>query len=157
MLFRGAPRAPRRAADPYLSRGVSSPAGPAPNPSAMLARKLRCRHVMTTTFDEPASASARRRAVLAPIGRVLDYLFGLLYALLAIRLVLELIDARKSAGFVGFIVAATSAFYAPFKGIVASDNLDGAHPIVWPIVIAIAAYMLLHIAIRRLLLLVARA
>ena len=88
---------------------------------------------------------------------MLDYLFGLLYALLAIRLVLELINARKGTGFVEFIVTLTSAFYAPFKGIVASDTVDGSHPIVWPIVIAILAYMLLHAALRGLLRLVARS
>ena len=61
------------------------------------------------------------------------------------------IGATKGTGFVEFIVALTSAFYAPFKGIVANDSLDRSHPIVWPIVIAIVAYMLLHAAVRALL------
>ena len=51
----------------------------------------------------------------------------------------------------------TNPFYAPFKGIVATESLDGAHPIVWPIVIAIVAYMLLHAAVRGLLGLLARS
>ena len=50
----------------------------------------------------------------------------------------------------------TSPFYAPFQGIVPSDTLVGSHPIVWPIVIAIVAYMILHAGIRRLLRLVDR-
>ncbi|MGO8994585.1 MAG: hypothetical protein ACLQVI_14810 [Polyangiaceae bacterium] len=112
---------------------------------------------MTTTFHDSESALTRRQELLARTANVLDYLFGLLYALLAIRLVLELIGARKGTGFVEFIVALTSAFYAPFKGIVANDSLDRSHPIVWPIVIAIVAYMLLHAAVRALLRLVDRA
>jgi uncharacterized protein YggT (Ycf19 family) len=87
---------------------------------------------------------------------VLDYLFGLLYTLLGVRLLLEMVGARRSAGFVELIASVTNPFYAPFKGIVASDTIDGSHPIVWPIVIAILAYMLLHGAIRGLLHLVSR-
>ena len=54
-------------------------------------------------------------------------------------------------------MALTSVFYAPFKGIVPNDSLDGSHPIVWPIVIAILAYMILHMAVRGLLRLLARS
>jgi uncharacterized protein YggT (Ycf19 family) len=112
---------------------------------------------MATTFHETQTTFSRRHDVLARTARVFDYLFGLLYALLAIRLVLELIGARRNTGFVEFIGTLTSAFYAPFKGIVANDTLDGSHPIVWPIVIALVAYMILHAAIRGLLRLVDRA
>jgi uncharacterized protein YggT (Ycf19 family) len=106
---------------------------------------------MATTFRETQSTLTRRHEVLARTARVLDYLFGLLYSLLVIRLVLELIRARRSTGFVEFVVSLTSAFYAPFKGIVPNDTVDGSHPIVWPIVIALGAYMVLHAAIRGLL------
>ena len=64
---------------------------------------------------------------------------------------LELIGARKGTGFVEFIATLTKPFYAPFRGIVASDTIDGSHPLVWPLVVAIVAYMLLHGAIRGLL------
>jgi uncharacterized protein YggT (Ycf19 family) len=100
---------------------------------------------------------ARRADIIERGARVIDYLFGLLYALFAVRLVLELIGAQRSAGFVQFVAAVTSPFYAPFRGIVPNESLDGSHPIVWPIVIAIVAYMLLHAALRRLLLLIERA
>ena len=105
---------------------------------------------MSTTIIESDNGLTRRQYVLARTARVLDYLFGLLYALLAIRLVLELIGARRGTGFVQLIGVLTNPFYAPFKGIVATDTLDGSHPIAWPIVIAIVAYMLLHAGIRGL-------
>jgi uncharacterized protein YggT (Ycf19 family) len=112
---------------------------------------------MATTLVESQSTFTRRHDALGRTAQVLDYLFGLLYALLSIRLVLELIQARKSTGFVQLIVTLTSPFYAPFKGIVANDTLDGTHPIVWPIVIAIVAYMILHAGVRGLLRLVDRS
>jgi uncharacterized protein YggT (Ycf19 family) len=112
---------------------------------------------MATVLYPSQSTLTVRRYRMGQVARVLDYLFGLLYALLAIRLVLEFIEARKSAGFVQFIAALTNVFYAPFRGIVSSESLDGSHPIVWPIVIALVAYMLLHAAIRGLLRIVARA
>ena len=112
---------------------------------------------MATTLLGPSGSFGRRHYAMARVAGVLDYLFGLLYALLAVRLVLELIEARRGAGFVRFIAAITNPFYAPFKGIVGSETLDGAHPIVWPLVVAIVAYMLLHAAIRGLLRLADRA
>lgn len=88
-----------------------------------------------------------RDHVLARIEGILDYLFGLLYALLLVRLVLELLSARPGTGFVQFIRGLTDPFYAPFKGIVATHSIEGAR-IVWSLVVAMFAYMLLHGAIR---------
>ncbi len=108
----------------------------------------------TYVVEEPSPSSKAR--TLALVARVLDYAFGLVYGILAIRLVLELINARRSAGFYQFIASVTDPFYGPFKSIVGTDTIDGAH-VVWPLVIAIAAYMVLHAAIRGLLHLVGRA
>ena len=109
---------------------------------------------MSTYVVEETSPSKAR--ALALVARVLDYAFGLLYGILAVRLVLELINARRSAGFYQFIASVTDPFYGPFKSIVGTETIDGAH-VVWPLVIAIAAYMVLHAAIRGLLHLIARA
>jgi uncharacterized protein YggT (Ycf19 family) len=88
--------------------------------------------------------------------RVIDFLFGLLYTLLLIRLVLEFVNAAGSAGFFEFIRKVTAPFFAPFQGLVRTTAFDG-HPVVWSLVFAIAAYMVLHAVIRALLRLVARA
>jgi uncharacterized protein YggT (Ycf19 family) len=101
------------------------------------------------------SATVSRKPTIERIARALDYCFGLLYALLAIRLVLELISARRTSGFYEFIRALTGLFYAPFNAIVRTDTVDGAH-VVWSLVVAILAYMLLHAAIRGLLRLASR-
>jgi hypothetical protein len=72
---------------------------------------------------------------------------------LFVRFLLDLLAARPRAGFVRFIRELTTPFYEPFQGIVASGSIEGAR-IVWPLVVAIIAYMLLHAVIRGLLRLV---
>lgn len=108
---------------------------------------------MRTEVVESGNTSKLR--TIALIARVLDYCFGLLYGVLAIRLVLELINARRTAGFYELIRSVTDPFYGPFKAIVPTDTVAGAH-VVWPLAIAILAYMLLHAGLRGLLRLVAR-
>ncbi len=87
----------------------------------------------------------------ARISQVVDYIFYVIYALLGMRFLLALLAARSSAGFVQFIVTVTNPFYAPFRGIVASPRTDEGHTLLLPIVIAIIAYLLLHLAINGLL------
>src|SRR5215210_6774176 len=83
----------------------------------------------------------------ARISQIVDYIFFVIYGLLALRFLLALLAARSTAGFVQFIVAVTNPFYSPFKGIVASPRTDDGHTLLMPIVVAIIAYVLLHLAI----------
>src|SRR6267378_7468079 len=87
----------------------------------------------------------------ARVSQVIDYIFFVLYALLGMRFLLALMAARSTAGFVQFIVTVTNPFYLPFRGIVASPSTDQGHTLMMPIVIAIIAYLLLHLAINGLL------
>lgn len=93
---------------------------------------------------------------LARVSQVVDYIFYVIYALLLMRFLLALLAARSSAGFVQFIVAVTNPFYAPFKGIVASPSVEGGHTLMLPLVIALVAYILLHLGINGLLRLLAQ-
>lgn len=88
---------------------------------------------------------------LARVSQIVDYIFYVIYALLALRFVLALLAARSGAGFVRFIVAVTDPFYEPFRGIVASPRTDGGHTLMMPLIIAIIVYVLLHLAINGLL------
>jgi uncharacterized protein YggT (Ycf19 family) len=92
----------------------------------------------------------------ARASQVIDYVFYVIYALLATRLVLALIAARSGAGFVRFIRAVTDPLYGPFRGIVPSPSAEGGFTLALPIVIAIGAYMLLHAGIIGLLRVVAQ-
>lgn len=87
----------------------------------------------------------------ARISQVVDYIFFVIYGLLAMRLLLELFAARESAGFFKFIKAVTDPIYAPFRGIVPSPSTPEGFTLALPIVVAIVAYMLLHLAINGLL------
>ncbi|MEP6591424.1 MAG: hypothetical protein ABJC19_09600 [Gemmatimonadota bacterium] len=82
----------------------------------------------------------------------INYAFWLLYSLLFIRLLLVFVDASTWTGFVRFINTVTDPFYAPFKGIVASQAIEGTNNVVAvPILIAIVVYALLQLAIHKLL------
>lgn len=87
----------------------------------------------------------------ARVSQIVDYIFYVIYALLGMRFLLALLAARSTAGFVQFIVTVTNPFYAPFRGIVASPRTDQGHTLLLPIVVAIIAYVLLHLAINGLL------
>ena len=91
---------------------------------------------------------------LARVSQVIDFVFYVIYALLGLRLLLELMAARSSAGFMQFIYSVTGPLYAPFKGIVASPS-EGGHRLTVPIIIAIIVYLLLHLGIKALLRMVA--
>lgn len=103
--------------------------------------------------DEVAETDrdVERGRFFARISQFVDYAFFIIYGLLTIRLLLELFAARESAGFVKFIKSVTGIFYAPFQGIAPSPTADGGFTLALPIVIAIVAYMLLHLAINGLL------
>ena len=68
------------------------------------------------------------------------------------RLVLlALMAARESAGFVKFIYSITNPLYAPFRGIVPSPRTEDGFTLALPIVIAIIVYLLVHLGINGLL------
>jgi uncharacterized protein YggT (Ycf19 family) len=91
-----------------------------------------------------------RGRVMARVSQVVDYLFFIVYGLLTLRFLLELFGARENAGFFQFIRSVTGPFYAPFRGLVASPSADG-FTLALPIIFALVAYMLLHLAINGLL------
>ena len=118
-----------------------------------VAGQMRSKAVDEAVGGERAVSRARGAARGS---QFLDYAFYLVYGLLAIRLVLALIAARSSNGFVQFIATVTGPLYAPFRGIVDSPTAEGGYTLSIPIVIAIAAYLLLHVAINGMLRMVAQ-
>ena len=97
----------------------------------------------------------RRARTLARVSQVVDYVFYVAYALLAIRFMLALIAARSTNGFVRFIHFVTEPLYILFDGIVGSPSA-GNVTLVVPIIIAVIVYALLHLGVNRLLRLIAR-
>jgi YggT family protein len=95
-------------------------------------------------------ARERRQYAVARATQAVDYLFILLYGLLGIRFVLGLLGASQQAGFVQFINGITNPFYAPFANIVTRPSVNGG-VLDFPLLIAVLAYALLHLAVRGLL------
>ncbi len=136
---------------------IAAQASRAPAPAA--ARKIEQvagtfrEHAVDEVVDSERQVRQGRGALR--ISQFIDYAFFLVYALLAIRFVLSLIAARSSAGFVKFIVAISDPFYAPFHNIVSSPRTDDGHTLLLPVVVAMGAYLALHLAIKGVLRLVA--
>lgn len=136
---------------------IADRAGAAPPPSEAgrideVAGSFRSKAVSEVVATE---REVERGRGAARISQVIDYIFYLLYALLAMRFLLALLAAHSNAGFVQFIVAVTNPFYAPFRGIVNSPSTNEGHTLLLPIVIAIIAYVILHLAINGLLRMIA--
>lgn len=127
---------------------ASQPAAGEPQRIQQVAGEFRSKAV-DEVIDTEREVERGRGA--ARVSQVIDYIFYVIYGLLAMRFLLALLAARSSAGFVRFIVAVTYPFYEPFRGIVASPRTDEGHTLLLPIVIAIIAYVLLHLAINGLL------
>jgi uncharacterized protein YggT (Ycf19 family) len=117
-----------------------------------VAAELRDKAVDETVAGERAVSRGR---TAARGSQFVDYGFYVVYSLLGIRLVLALIAANSSNGFVKFIRAVTDPFYAPFKGIVSSPSAGG-YTLLVPIMIALVIYLLLHLAINGVLRMVAQ-
>lgn len=108
--------------------------------------------------EEPVIPIPGRPRPAARGYQFIDYIFWLIYTLLFVRLLLVFVDARTMTGFVRFINGVTEPLYAPFRGITSSPsvNADGSgNVIATPILIAIVAYALLHLAIHKLLVMIA--
>jgi uncharacterized protein YggT (Ycf19 family) len=92
-----------------------------------------------------------RGRVAARVSQVVDYIFFLIYALLALRLLLALMAARVDNPFVQFVRAISEPVYWPFRGIVPSPSTPEGFTLALPIIVAFIVYLLLHMAINGLL------
>lgn len=131
-----------------IAESAAQQAAPEAERIDQVAGEFRAKAVTEVVQSEREVGRARG---VARVSQVIDYLFFVLYALLGLRFLLALLAARSGAGFVRFIVAVTDPFYEPFRGIVASPRTDGGHTLMMPLLIAIIAYVLLHLGINGLL------
>jgi len=87
-----------------------------------------------------------RGKAAARISQVVDYIFYLIYGLIALEFLLGLIGARSGNGFVQFIGAATRPLLAPFERIVGNPT-SGAFQVRISYLFALVVYVLIHLAI----------
>ncbi|GBE58314.1 YGGT family protein [bacterium BMS3Abin01] len=79
-------------------------------------------YVQQTTED----AAAERMNLIAKINGIIWLLFGILEALIGMRVILKLLEANPYNGFVNFVYDITYPFLAPFFGIVGTPSSNGS-------------------------------
>jgi uncharacterized protein YggT (Ycf19 family) len=90
----------------------------------------------------------------ARVSQVVDYVFFLIYSLIALEVGLELLGARESSGFKRFLDAVTAPILAPFRGLMPDPSV-GSFQLMISYVVAAIVYLVLHQAVKRLLRMVA--
>jgi hypothetical protein len=111
-------------------------------------------HVTTSGVGAPVAADDTEIVSKAsPAGRavgVIYLIFGLISALLVIRLVLKVIGAYASAPFVGFIYGVTNFFLEPFKGLLPA-MVNGRSVLEPAVLIAIVVYLLVAFLLAKII------
>ena len=110
----------------------------------------------STVINDTGTAPVREASVVkssTPARRAMDvvYLvFGIIDALLVIRLVLKLLGANVHAGFASFTYGLTDFFLAPFRGLLPTI-VSGQAVLELSLLFAILIYSLIAIGLVRLL------
>jgi len=82
--------------------------------------------------------------------RVIYYIGGVIIALLAVRMLLQLLGANQGSDFVGFIYTLSGMFVAPFFGIFGEPTFGLSH-FETSTLVAIVVYSLVTIGIAKLI------
>lgn len=91
---------------------------------------------------------------MARVSQVVDYIFYLIYAFIGLMILLDLMGANRSAGFYRFVNGVTSPLLAPFRGLI--DDPAAQHVrFRLSYIVALIAYIILHLAINGLLRMIA--
>jgi uncharacterized protein YggT (Ycf19 family) len=95
-------------------------------------------------------AELERARAMARVSQFVDYIFYLVYGLVALEIGLELLGARQRSGFKQFLDVITAPLLAPFKGLM-PDPAVGSFQLMLSYIAALVVYVLLHLAVNGLL------
>lgn len=99
-------------------------------------------------------AELERARRMARVSQVVDYVFFLVYSLVGLEIGLELLGARQSSPFKQFLDHATAPMLRPFRGLLPDPAL-GSFQLMVSYIAALLVYALLHLAVKKLLRLLA--
>jgi uncharacterized protein YggT (Ycf19 family) len=99
-------------------------------------------------------AEIERGRAAARVSQVVDYIFYLIYSLIALEIVLELLGARETNSFKRFMDALTAPLLMPFNTLM-PDLGQGRFQLKISYLVALLVYVLLHFAINGILRLLA--
>jgi uncharacterized protein YggT (Ycf19 family) len=108
-----------------------------------VARELKQKSVQEAVVTE---RELERGKAAARVSQVIDYIFYIIYGLIALQFVLRLMGAYRSNQFVEFVARISHPLTGPFEGIVATPTA-GAYQIEISYLIALVVYILIHLAI----------
>jgi uncharacterized protein YggT (Ycf19 family) len=113
-------------------------------------------HLREKAIGEIAGTESEieRGRAAARVSQVIDYIFYLIYALIALEIVLELLGARETNSFKRFMDALTAPLLLPFNTLM-PDLAQGRFQLKISYLVALLVYVLLHFAINGLLRLLA--
>jgi len=100
-----------------------------------------------STISDPY---ASKRQTASRVVQAIYLIFGVIEALILIRIVLKALGANPTAGFAQFIYGVTAPLVAPFAGLFGNPQANGStlevHSIVAIIVYALVAWLLARLA-----------
>ncbi|MBX3085440.1 MAG: YggT family protein [Anaerolineae bacterium] len=117
----------------------------------MTQQNLRRTEDLNLYEEERAIAAANQNSAVARIVNIIYFLFGVLELLLATRVILHLIGANQSNGFVAFINALTAPFLVLFSTLVRNPALTATGVLEITTIIAMFAYAILAWLIGRMM------
>jgi uncharacterized protein YggT (Ycf19 family) len=82
--------------------------------------------------------------------RLLDYVFFLIYAVVGLRIFLELLGAREGSGFKQLLDLVSDPLLLPFKGLLPDPGIGPFH-LMLSYMVGLIVYALVHLAIRGLI------
>ena len=91
-----------------------------------------------------------RGKAFARVSQVVDYLFYVVYGIIALEILLEALGASEAAGFKQFVDAIAAPFLAPFRGLMPDPGV-GRFRFMLSYAMALVVYILLHLAVNGLL------
>jgi uncharacterized protein YggT (Ycf19 family) len=91
-----------------------------------------------------------RGKTVARVSQVVDYVFYVVYGIIALEILLEALGASEAAGFKQFVDAIAAPVLAPFQGLMPDPGV-GRFRFMLSYVVALIVYLLLHLAANGLL------
>ena len=91
-----------------------------------------------------------RGRTAARVSQVADYIFGAIYAIISLEILLELLGARETNTFKNFVDALTAPLLVPFKGLMPEPSI-GQSQLKLSYFIALVVYIMLHLAVNGML------
>jgi uncharacterized protein YggT (Ycf19 family) len=115
--------------------------------SAAISERMKDKTVKELAGTE---SEIERGRTAARISQVADYVFGAIYALIALEILLELLAARENNSFKNFVDTLTAPLLLPFKNLVTEPSI-GQSQLKLSYFIALVVYIMLHLAVNGLL------